>query len=104
MARAMPLGLLVSELVSNSLKHAFPPAGEATPHHVWVVARREPACGLTLTVGDDGVGLPETVDLESSPTLGLKLVKSFVDQLHGRLVVDRNPGTAVTVSLPEKGD
>jgi two-component sensor histidine kinase len=44
------------------------------------------------------------VDLESSPTLGLKLVKSFVDQLHGRLVVDRNPGTAVTVSLPEKGD
>jgi two-component sensor histidine kinase len=104
MERAMPLGLLVSELVSNSLKHAFPVEAGARPHRVWVVARREPSCGLVLVVGDDGVGLPAHVDLEESPSMGLKLVKSFADQLQARLAVERHPGTVVTVTLPGKGD
>jgi two-component system sensor kinase len=104
MERAMPLGLLVSELVSNSLKHAFPVGAGEGLRQVWVVARREPPCGLTLTVGDNGVGLPEHVDLEGSLSMGLKLVKAFVDQLQGRLAVARHPGTVVTVTLPGKGD
>jgi PAS domain S-box-containing protein len=104
MERAMPLGLLVSELVSNSLRHAFPPEAGAEVRQVWVVARREPPCGLVLTVGDNGVGLPEHLDLQTSPSMGLKLVKSFVDQLQGRLAVERRPGTVVTVTIPEKGE
>jgi PAS domain S-box-containing protein len=104
MERAMPLGLLVSELVSNSLKHAFPPEAGASSRQVWVAVRREPPGGLSLTVGDNGVGLPEPVDLEDSPSMGLKLVKSFVDQLQGRIAVERGRGTVVTVTLPEKGD
>jgi PAS domain S-box-containing protein len=104
MDRAMPLGLLVSELVSNSLKHAFPSESGEGPRQVWVVARREPPCGLTLTVGDNGVGLPELVDLEGPPSMGMGLVKAFVDQLQGRLAVARRPGTVVTVTLPEKAD
>jgi PAS domain S-box-containing protein len=104
MDRAMPLGLVVSELVSNSLKHAFPPEAGAESRHVWIVARRESRSGLTLTVGDDGVGMPDRVRLEDAPTMGLKLVRSFVEQLQGRLTVDRSRGTVVTITLPEKAD
>jgi PAS domain S-box-containing protein len=100
MERAMPLSLLVSELVSNCLKHAFPPEAGVRQPRVWVVARREPPCELTLSVGDNGVGLPGHVDLEDPPSMGLKLVKSFVDQLQGRLAVERRPGTVVTLTLP----
>ncbi len=102
--QAMPLGLLVSELVSNSLKHAFVSEAAAQVGEIWIVARREPPRGLTLTVGDNGVGLPDRVDLEDSPSMGLKLVKSFVAQLQGQLSVARQPGTVITVTIPAKGD
>jgi len=104
MDQAMPLGLLVSELVSNSLKHAFPSGGDAPAGEISIVARREPPGGLTLTVGDNGVGLPDEVDLEHPPSMGLQLVRSFVDQLQGELAVRRKHGTVLTVTIPEKRD
>jgi PAS domain S-box-containing protein len=101
MEQAMPLGLLVNELVSNSLKHAFPPGARAEGREISIAARRHPPDTLTLTVGDNGVGLPDEVDIEHSSSMGLQLVRSFVVQLQGQLAVRRKPGTAFTVTIPE---
>jgi PAS domain S-box-containing protein len=75
---AVPLGLLLNELVSNSLKHGYPEG-----RHGQVLVRV--ACGegedMCLTVGDDGIGLPAGFDRTSTKTLGLKLVSALSDQL-----------------------
>ncbi|MBU0602668.1 MAG: PAS domain S-box protein [Gammaproteobacteria bacterium] len=80
--RAIPCGLLVSELVTNAFKHAFP--GE---QHGTIEIRLE-ACGtdeVLLTVRDDGIGLPADFDITAIKSLGLQLVPLLVDQLHGGL-------------------
>jgi len=102
MDQAMPLGLLVSELVSNSLKYAFPSLDHTQTGEIWIDARREPHGGLTLSVGDNGVGLPDNLDIEHSPTMGLQLVRSFVTQLQGQFTLQRKPGTIFTISIPER--
>ena len=91
--QAMPCGLLVSELVTNAFKHAFPGGDGGT---IVVAAVREgPA--VVLTVSDDGVGLAPDLDLTSSPSLGLRLVRGLADQLNGELTIDHGRGTSVSV-------
>jgi two-component sensor histidine kinase len=102
MDQAVPLGLIVSELVSNSLKYAFPPARSAQIGEVQITAWREPSGGLVVSVGDNGVGIPENLDIENSSTMGLQLVRLFVTQLQGQLAIQRKPGTTFTVTIPEK--
>jgi PAS domain S-box-containing protein len=102
MDQAMPLGLLVSELVSNSLKYAFPSIDHTQTGEIWIIARREPQGGFTLIVGDNGVGLPDSLDIEHLPTMGLQLVSSFVAQLLGQFTVQRKPGTIFTIFIPER--
>jgi PAS domain S-box-containing protein len=99
--RAMPLGLIINELVSNSLKHAFPTLPPGQPGEIWVRANGAPGGGLTLEVGDTGVGLPDEIDLERSTSMGLQLVHSLVTQLRGHLTVQRRPGTRFTIVIPE---
>jgi len=80
-ATAVPCGLLLNELVSNALKHAFP-----TDRHGTVTAgvEHDPATGtVCLRVGDDGVGLPPDRDWRQAPSLGLRLVQMLADQLGG---------------------
>jgi PAS domain S-box-containing protein len=100
MDQAMPLGLLVSELVSNSMKYAFPAHEQAG--EIWIIARHESPNSLSLAVGDNGIGLPESLDIEHSATMGLKLVHSFVTQLQGQYLVQRKPGTVFTITIPER--
>ena len=93
--RAIPMGLIVNELVSNALKYAFP--DERTG-----VIRIDLRFGVdgetfSLSVIDDGVGVPESLDIDSAETLGLRLVTSLVGQLKARLVLDRGNGTAFRV-------
>lgn len=92
----VPLGLIVTELVTNSLKYAFPEDGKGT---VKVTCRTENDHFL-MTVEDDGVSLPATVDIDTAATLGLRLVKSLTDQLQGNLVIDRKNGTKYIFTLP----
>jgi PAS domain S-box-containing protein len=90
---AVPFGLLLNELVSNSLKHAFPgrDAGE-------VRMQLLPGDGhILLTVADNGIGLPETVDQHAATTFGLQLVGMLVRQLRGAVEIDRNGGTAFRI-------
>ncbi len=91
---AIPCGLIINELISNALKHAFPKdkAGEIS-----VRLFRTDANRITLTVADDGVGFPEQIDFRKSPSLGLTLINSLVEQLGGTIELDRRGGTAFTI-------
>ncbi len=94
---AVPCGLMVHELVSNCLKHAFPGGrgGE-----VVVEVSRESAGGLRLEVRDDGVGFPGEKDVFGASSLGLQLIRVLAEQLQGRLVFGGQPGTRISVDFP----
>jgi two-component sensor histidine kinase len=92
---AIPCGLIVNELVSNALKHAFP-AG--TTGEVRVTLRSE-GDTVKLSVRDNGVGLPDDLDLGYTETLGLQLVNSLVRQLDGTMTVDGKDGTECVIAF-----
>jgi PAS domain S-box-containing protein len=94
---AVPCGLILNELLSNCLKHAFP--YERSGEILVSVASLQP--GMSLVVRDDGVGLPAEVDLETSETLGLQLVRTLAQQLRARIALGRGGGTEVRMDLPE---
>jgi hypothetical protein len=95
---AIPIGLIVSELVSNALKYAFPEGRNGI-----IRIELEPAPGdrLILGVADDGVGLPAGLDVRNTESLGLQIVNMLVDQLGGRLEVDRKAGTGFRMDFQE---
>ncbi len=93
---AMPCGLLVNELVTNCLKHAFPNGREGKIRvSLECVEER-----CILIVEDDGVGLPEGFDWEQADSLGLQLVQVLTAQLNGVIHVDSTSGTRVEISFP----
>jgi two-component sensor histidine kinase len=100
---AIPLGLIITELVSNSLRHAFPNStcdGTLTVNFKAAANDR-----LKLEVQDDGIGLPADDDLDQSRRFGLKLVNILAKQLNAELQIERlDPGTGVTLlfKLPEQ--
>ncbi len=95
--QAVPCGLIVNELVSNAIEHAFP---EGRSGSVTVELHRDADDRLSLIVADDGVGLPDSLDLDHTSTLGLQLVRVLVTQLKGALSVERGQGTAFHVTFP----
>jgi PAS domain S-box-containing protein len=92
--QAIPCGLILNELVSNSLKHAFP-AGRSGD--VRVELRREGESGLRLVVSDDGVGLPHDFEVRKGQSLGLQLVSDLARQIGGALTIVAGPRTAFEV-------
>jgi two-component sensor histidine kinase len=95
--RAIPTALLVNELVTNIAKYAYP-AGQC---RAWVGLCRGPRDTITVSVRDEGAGLPSDFDLKSSRRLGMRLVNAFATQLHGDLEVRRlEPGTEFSLTLP----
>jgi len=90
---AISCGLIVNELVSNALKHAFPGRRQGQ------VAVTLSAAGtdVVLAVADDGVGFPADLDFRSPGTLGLKLVAIFTEQVRGTMDLTREPGTKFTL-------
>ena len=95
---AVPCGLIVNELLSNCLKHAFP--GDR-PGEVWIQLDPLADGQLQLTVADDGVGLPEGLDLLQIETLGLQLVRTLAQQLDGAVEVLRSPRTEFRIIFPD---
>ncbi|MHC1754233.1 MAG: histidine kinase dimerization/phosphoacceptor domain -containing protein [Methanosarcina sp.] len=109
---AVPLGMIVNELVSNSFKYAFPnrKKGEIRIKLLREEGIRngpgnnkeeltETYIGYTLIVSDDGVGIPEKINLENSDTLGLQLVNILVDQLDGEIYLKRDRGTEFEIRI-----
>jgi PAS domain S-box-containing protein len=95
---AIPLGLIVNELISNSLKYAFP--GGRTGEITITVTKEGPA--MHVQYRDNGVGIPATLDWKNTKSLGLRLVNTLVDQLNGTVELDRRAGTQFTMVLYEK--
>lgn len=95
--KAIPCGLIVNELITNSLKHAFPhgAGGEITVVLKIVGDRR-----ILLSVCDNGVGLKEDAQFEDTHTLGLELVTILADQLGGKLTVQRARPTCFSIEFP----
>ena len=94
--RAVPCGLLINELISNVCKHAFPNRERGN----LVVRLDQDAKHIRLMVRDTGIGLPDGFDYRESPTLGLQLVQTLVDQLGGAVSFNSERGTVVEVSIP----
>lgn len=111
---AVPLGMIVNELIFNSFKYAFPDRNKGTiriklfgegvtnePNSKEELIRKDTK--YTLIVSDNGIGIPENIDLESTDTLGLQLVSILVDQLDGEIKVRRDQGTEFTIWFNEIG-
>jgi len=95
--RAIPAVLLVSELVTNAAKYAYP-AGNCK---IWVTLTQTTKDTVVISVRDEGVGLPPTFDIKSGRRLGMRLVDSFAQQLQGDLkVLRKEPGTEFVLTLP----
>jgi PAS domain S-box-containing protein len=95
--RAIPCGLLINELVSNSLKHGFPDDRGGT---VRVEMRLTNDRQVMLVVADDGVGLPPSLEEKKNKSLGLVLVTTLVQQLRGKLEIIRANGAVFQVTFP----
>jgi two-component sensor histidine kinase len=97
--RAIPCGLVVSELVTNAIKHAFPDDRRGS---LQVQLERVPEARLRLTVRDDGVGLKRDFPGGAHATLGLDLVAIFAKQMEAEVVVDRDGGTCFQLTFEEE--
>lgn len=90
---AIPCGMIVNELVSNALEHAFPEGSAGTVR----ITFRGDAAGYELTVADNGVGLSEGLLAGKPGTLGLKVVQALTRQIHGRLDLQQAGGSVFAI-------
>ncbi|GAB1542755.1 hypothetical protein NUACC21_54290 [Scytonema sp. NUACC21] len=93
---AIPCGLLINELVSNSLKYAFPKGRRGE-----IVIRLMSATDntITLTVSDSGIGIPESLDWSNTHSLGLRIVHNLTRQIKGNITLERENGTAFHITF-----
>jgi len=90
--RAIPLGLIINETVSNAYKHAFPNRdGEIE------VAFTTTAEGYELRISDNGIGLAKSFDAEYDDSFGLEIIKILTDQINGRIRFDNSKGVSYTI-------
>ena len=95
---AIPCGLIINELVSNSLKHAF---ANREKGKIEISLKFKETNLYTLTVKDNGIGLPLNYDIVESSKLGLQLVLNLIDQLHGSYKISQDQGTNFTIIFQE---
>jgi two-component sensor histidine kinase len=91
---AIPCGLLLHELLSNCVKHAFPQGQSGT---IGITLGKHPQYPYVLMVRDDGAGLPPGLDVHTTASLGLRLVHLLAAQLQGTLTFESGEGTTVTL-------
>ena len=97
METAVPLGLLVNEILSNALKHAHP---DGSPGTLRVeLFRASDGAGPCIRIADDGVGMPENP--RSGESLGLVLIEELLEQIGADMRLSREGGTAYTIDIPE---
>lgn len=121
---AIPLGLILNELISNSLKHAFPQYNQNSKNNIFAnqivesniplnvhfthpeeikgeltISLLQDDDMLKLVVGDNGIGFPENVNFRNTESLGLQLVNTLVDQLKGEIKLEKDNGTKFTLNL-----
>jgi len=104
---AIPCGLIINELISNSLKHAFPedpPLPLQRRGNEINISLRSPGDEIELVVSDNGVGIPDGLDFRNTASLGLHLVTILAEgQLHGKIELERTAGTSFRIRFDKKG-
>ena len=96
---AVPCGLIINELISNSLKHGF--VGRQGQGLVYVDFAQVD-CRYVLRIGDDGIGLPVGFDLNVATSMGMEIVSILTQQLDGLIKVDGTQGACFEISFPRK--
>ena len=109
---AIPCGLLVNELVSNSLKHAFPGLIGYSAEDIKKTFKERPEIAIDLAldekgnvkliISDNGVGFPDNLDFQKTESLGLQLVCALVKQLDGSIKMEKTQGTRFIICFSEK--
>ncbi len=98
--QAIPCGMILNELLTNSIKYAFPD-NEKDDCIIKVILKKNEK-EINLIVSDNGIGLPEEFDISETESLGLKLIyMSAKNQLNGSVILDRSAGTTMTISFRE---
>jgi PAS domain S-box-containing protein len=93
---SIPCGLIINELVSNALAHAFP---DGRKGRIDIRMRGDNERRIVLSVSDNGIGFPEDIDFKSTTSLGMQLVNSLAIQLDGLIELDRSKGTSFTIEF-----
>jgi two-component sensor histidine kinase len=93
---AIPCGLIVNELLSNSLKHAFPDSRRGVMNLYFRPVGKD----LTLRFSDDGIGLPAGMDFRNTDSLGLQLITTLTNQMNGRVEHRGGVGTEFEIVFP----
>lgn len=96
---AVPCGLILNELISNALKHAFK---DRSSGNIEIVLKKIDGNDYMIRFSDDGVGLPQDIDVKRSKTLGLKLISALTSQLKGTVSVINDHGTIFEIVFPDK--
>ncbi len=91
---AIPIGLIINELVSNSLKYAFPNGKKGTIEVILISQKDKKKC---LIICDDGIGFQGKIDFNNTDTMGLFLVNTLVDQIHGTIKLEKKKGTSFKI-------
>ena len=94
---AIPLGLIVNEIITNSLTHAFP-EGKTGEINVEFHPKDD---HYEFTVKDDGIGFPDDIEFQTTDSLGLQLIINLTDQINGDIELDRSNGTALKITFKE---
>ncbi len=94
---ATPCGIIAYELISNALKHAFPNNLRGT---VKIICQKHPDNHLLMNISDNGVAIPENIDIAESKTLGFQLINALILQTKGLINVDRRSGTSIEIVIP----
>jgi PAS domain S-box-containing protein len=95
---SIPLGLIINEIITNALKHAFPDDMSGTI----LISFNRLGDKLKLEVSDDGIGFPKDLDYKNTSSMGLQLVNSLSDQIDAELNVIMEKGTCFQIIFPEK--
>ena len=93
---AIPCGLILTELISNSMTHAFPGGRKGT---IRIELGRDPDGSIRLVVADDGVGLPQDLDFRKTESLGLQIVNMLAEQIHAQVELWTKGGTRFTLTF-----
>lgn len=93
---AVPIGLILNELISNSLKHGFPTGSGEIYIKLKIVDDK-----YEMVVGDNGEGFPKDVDFKNTDSLGLQLVNNLINQIDGQIILNTDNGTEFKIVFPE---
>ncbi len=94
--RAVPLGLIINELITNAFKHAFP---QGRKGNIWVRLKRIDQEQIELTIKDDGVGFPKGLEWKKAESLGLVIINTLVEQIDGKIELIPDGGTEFKITF-----